>query len=153
MNGVVRAICIGASAGVLMQEVPEVTAVAGQGLEGDRYSMGAGSFNRNMPGSRQVTFMNAIFFEGSGFDFRDSRRNIFVRDVELMWLIGREFRVGTACFAGIKYCDPCQRPSKLAGKTISFRDIFFDRGGLIAEVIETGIIKVGDEIIPPPKGY
>ena len=154
MKGIVRAICIGPSAGVLMQEVSEVAAVAGQGLEGDRYSIGAGSFNRDMQGSRQVTFMNATFFEGSGFEFRDSRRNIFTQGVELMWLIGREFQIGgTARFRGIKYCDPCQRPSKLAGKTTSFRDAFFDRGGLIAEVIETGIIKVGDEVIPPPKGY
>ena len=40
--------------------------------------------------------MNAIFFDGSGFEFKDSRRNIFVQGVELMWLIGRDFKVGDA---------------------------------------------------------
>ena len=153
MKGIVKAICITAVAGELMEEVSEVEAITGQGLKGDRYATGEGSFNVGSLGSRQVTFMNAIFFEGSGFDFRDSRRNLFVEGVELMWLIGREFQVGTARFQGIKYCDPCQRPSKLSGKSKSFKEVFFDRGGLIAEVIETGVIRLGDKVTPPPKGY
>lgn len=97
--------------------------------------------------------MNSIFFEGSDFEFKDSRRNLFIEGVELMWLIGREFQIGTARFRGVKYCDPCTRPSKLSGKKKSFKETFFDRGGLIAEVIEGGIIKTGDPVIPPPKGY
>jgi len=153
MGGTVKAICIGAVAGEPMQEKLEVVAIAGQGLEGDRYATGEGSFNRGKQGSRQVTFMNTIFFEGSGFEFKDSRRNIFVEDVELMWLIGREFQVGTARFRGVKYCDPCQRPSKLSGITRSFRDVFFDRGGLLAEVVETGVIRIDDAVISPSKGY
>jgi hypothetical protein len=153
MKGIVRAICISAVAGEPMEEVSEVEAVTGQGLKGDRYATGEGSFNAGSQGSRQATFMNAIFFEGSGFEFKDSRRNLFVEGVELMWLIGREFQVGTARFRGIKYCDPCQRPSKLSGKAASFKEVFFDRGGLIAEVIETGVIRLGDEMTPPPKGY
>lgn len=153
MKGVVKAICICPVAGEAMQEVSEVEAIASQGLVGDRYATGEGSFNRDQQGSRQVTFMNAIFFEGSGFEFKDSRRNIFVEGVELMWLIGREFQVGSARFRGVKYCDPCRRPSKLSGNSRSFQEVFFDRGGVIAEVLETGAIKVDDAVIPPPKGY
>ncbi len=73
-----------------------MVADAGLGLRGDRYSTGNGSFNKDKPGSRQVTIMNSIFFEGSGFEFKDSRRNLFVEGVELMWLIGRDFQIGTA---------------------------------------------------------
>src|SRR3989344_7631165 len=153
MKGIVKAICIGSVAGGPMQEVSSAEAVAGQGLKGDRYATGEGSFNKGRQGNRQVTLMNAIFFDGSGFEFKDSRRNIFVQGVELMWLIGREFQVGTARFRGVKYCDPCTRPSKLSGKQKSFKEAFFDRGGLIAEVIEGGVIKTGDSVIPPPKGY
>lgn len=153
MKGIVRVICIGSVAGGSMQEVSSVEAIAGQGLKGDRYSTGEGSFNKGKQGSRQVTLMNSIFFEDSGFEFRDSRRNLFVEGVELMWLIGREFQIGTARFRGVKYCDPCQRPSKLSGKTKSFQQTFFDRGGLVAEVIESGVINIGDDVVPPPKGY
>lgn len=153
MKGVVKGICISGGAGEPMQEVTEVTAIVGQGLEGDRYAAGDGSFNKGNQGTRQVTLMNAIFFEGSGFAFRESRRNLFIEGVELMWLIGREFQIGTARLRGVKYCDPCQRPSKLSGNPASFQAAFFDRGGLVVEVIESGVIKLGDEVIPPPKGY
>lgn len=152
-NGTVTAICICPAAGGPMQCVSEAEAIVGQGLKGDRYATGEGGFNKGKQGSRQVTLINAIFFEGSGFEYADSRRNIVASGVELMWLIGREFQIGTARFRGVKYCDPCTRPNTLTGKKRSFKEAFFDRGGLIAEVIEGGLIKIGDMIVPPPKSY
>jgi MOSC domain-containing protein YiiM len=56
-------------------------------------------------------------------------------------------------FRGVKYCDPCTRPNKLAGVDTSFRDAFFDRGGLVAEILQDGTIRVGDIVIPPKKSY
>lgn len=153
MNGIVRAICICPVAGGQMQSVQDTEAIAGAGLKGDRYAACKGSFSRGMLGSRQVTLMNTRFFEGSGYEFTDSRRNIFVEGVELMWLIGREFAIGNARFRGVKYNDPCDRPTKLSGRQRSFKEAFFDCGGLMAEVIEGGIIRVSDPVIPPPKGY
>lgn len=129
-----------------MQSVQEVTAIAGHGLEGDRYAATAGSYNKKKPGHRQVTLINGLFFKGSGFDPVESRRNIVTRDVELMILIGKDFNIGSARFRGVKYCDPCTRPNNLCGKKESFREAFFDRGGLIAEILEGGVIKTGDLI-------
>ena len=140
-------------AGQPLQVVQEVEAIAGAGLKGDRYCTGEGSWNKGRAGKRQVTLINGLFFEGSGFDYVDSRRNIVTAGVELMWLIGQEFQIGAARFRGLKYCDPCNRPSRLAGRDKSFQEAFFDRSGLVAEVVEGGLIKVGDAIIPPPKGY
>lgn len=153
MDGTVVAIFIAPAKGEPMQEVQEVEAIAGVGLKGDRYAAGEGSYNRGSPGRRQVTLISGIFFEGSGFEYADSRRNIVTMGIELMWLIGREFQIGTARFRGVKYCDPCGRPSTLSGKERSFKEAFFDRGGLIAEVIGGSVIRKGDRIIPPPKGY
>ncbi len=152
-NGKVIAICISPIAGDPMHRVEEVQAISGWGLKGDRYCEGNGSFNKGNPGKRQVTLINALFFEGSGFDYEESRRNIITHGVELMWLIGREFQIGEARFRGIKYCDPCNRPNKLSGNKKSFQEVFFDRGGLVAEIIEDGVIRVGDAIIPPKKEY
>lgn len=153
-NGTVVAMFIAPEAKAPMCAMEEVYAMVGKGLLGDRYAAGAGSFNKKIGiGTRQVTLMNARFFEGSGFEYRESRRNIFVRDIELMWLIGREFQIGTARMRGLKYCDPCMQPSKLANKAISFKDIFEDAGGLMTEVIKSGIIGIGDMVIPPPKSY
>ena len=94
MNGTVVAIYICLAKGDPMQLVQEVHAIEGAGLKGDRYATGEGSFNGGKQGSRQVTLINGIFFEGSGFEYTDSRRNIVTMGVELMWLIGREFDIG-----------------------------------------------------------
>ncbi|MDO8529955.1 MAG: hypothetical protein Q7S10_00895 [bacterium] len=152
-------------AGERMQEVLEVEAIAGAGLKGDRYATRKGSFTAKVKGlwqrfmrwlrgtNRQVTLIASEAFEGTSFEYHESRRNIIVKDVELMWLIGKEFQVGAAKFRGVKYCDPCNRPNTLCGKSQSFKEAFFDRGGLIAEVVKGGLIRVGNPIIPPPKGY
>lgn len=152
-NGVVVAICIAHVARSPMTRVNAVEAIAGQGLKGDRYCTGEGSFNKEEVGRRQVTLINALFFKGSGFDYIDTRRNIVTRDVELMSLIGKEFQIGGARMRGVKYCDPCLRPSQSSGEGRSFKEAFFDRGGLIAEVLEGGLIKVKDPIVPPFKNY
>ncbi len=152
-NGKVLAICICPVAGQAMHHVDKIEAIAGAGLRGDRYSTGEGSFNKGNPGRRQVTLINGRFFPGSGFEYIDSRRNIVTLDVELMWLIGRDFQVGNARMRGVKYCDPCNRPTKLSGKQKSFMETFHDCGGLVAEVIDGGLIRVNDLVIPPPKGY
>lgn len=131
-----------------MEAVREVEAVAQRGLMGDCYMSGAGSWNDGSPGKRQVTLINARFFEGTEFTYADSRRNIVTVGVELMSCIGREFAVGSVRMRGVKYCDPCQRPSKLSGKP-GFAEAFQDCGGLIAEILNSGSISVGDHITPP----
>ncbi len=153
MNGYVQDIYICPKKGGPMQAVREVEAIGGFGLKGDRYAAASGSWNKGEFGKRQVTLINGIFFEGSGFTFADSRRNIITYNVELMWLIGREFVIGSAIFRGVKYCDPCSRPSRLSGNPRDFAVAFSDRGGLVAEIIQDGIIRVRDPIIPPPKNY
>jgi MOSC domain-containing protein YiiM len=93
-----------------------------------------------------VTLINSNFFQGSDFEYAESRRNLVTQGVELMWLIGREFQIGKARFRGQYYCDPCLRPTHLSGKTAKFLEAFSDRGGLVAEILESGTIKKGDLI-------
>jgi len=146
MIGTLLGICICHTKGDPMQSVEEVQAIAGCGLAEDRYTDGNGSWNKGEPGKRQVTLINSRFFSGTNFTHADSRRNLLVEGIELMWHIDREFQIGRARFRGLKYCDPCVRPSTLSGKD-GFREQFFDCAGLIAEVTVGGLIKVGDPII------
>ncbi|HVV39289.1 MAG TPA: hypothetical protein VHD31_03095 [Candidatus Paceibacterota bacterium] len=152
-NGTIVAICISPAAGAPMQQVQEVEAIAGEGLAGDRYSRGEGSFNKGKKGRRQVTLINALFVEGSGFAYHETRRNIAVRGIELMDQIGQEFHIDGVRLRGIKYSDPCMRPTKLSGNKLAFRDVFHDRGGIVAEILEGGTIKVGSVVIPRTKDY
>jgi hypothetical protein len=148
----VSAIFISSEAGKPMQEIKEVEAQEGKGLSEDRYCLGQGSFSKEDPGRRQVTLISALFFKDSTFSYADSRRNIITEGIELMELIGKEFSIGeNARFRGVKYCTPCWRPSGLVGNSHSFRDEFFDRGGLVAEVIKSGVIGINDMINFPPK--
>ena len=145
-NGNVVAIFVSPIAGGKMEEVEMVEAIAGAGLGGDRYATGEGSFNRKRPGRRQVTLINSVFFNNAGFEYSESRRNIVTQGVELMWLIGHEFYIGKARFRGQYYCDTCLRPTRLSGKTEKFLEAFSDRGGLVAEIMESGTIEKGDPI-------
>ena len=76
----------------------------------------------------------------------ETRRNIVVAYFPLNRLVGKEFIIGEALMRGIELCDPCQRPSKLSGKD-GFEEAFAGFGGLRAEVIIGGTIKVGDGLI------
>jgi hypothetical protein len=144
------ALYISPAAGAPMQPVREVEAIQGAGLKGDRYCAGEGSWSKGEIGHRQVSLINSRFFHGgSHFGFIESRRNIVTIGVELMKLIGKDFKIDEALFHGVKYCDPCERPGKLAMTTASFKESFADCGGLIAEVIQGGIIRIGGEIISP----
>ena len=149
-DGHVVGIFLSPCAGDPMVEVSEARAIAGFGLEGDRYALplGGGKWNKGQPGTRQVTLINARSFEGSHFKFADSRRNLVTNGMELMRLINEEFEIGEVLMRGVKYCYPCDRPSELVGSKISFADTFHDRGGLIAEIIVGGWIRRGSLIVP-----
>jgi MOSC domain-containing protein YiiM len=148
-NGVVTAIFIGSKARGPMTSVPEVRALAGRGLEGDRYSREAGTFSKKLP-MNQVTLIEEEALEAVARDYaldlagRDSRRNLLTRNVSLNQLVGREFRTGPVRLRGLKLCEPCEHLEKLTGKKLI--EALRHRGGLRAEILCNGSIKVGDPI-------
>ncbi|MAZ29772.1 sulfurase [bacterium] len=133
----------------MVERSEPVMAQEGRGLALDRYAYGQGSYNKDEVGRRQVTLINARFIKDSGFTPIETRRNLVVSDIELMWLIGREFSVGRAIFKGVKYCDPCRVPRSAADPSLDFSKVFEDRGGLIAQIVVSGWIAVGDDVVPP----
>jgi MOSC domain-containing protein YiiM len=136
-----------------MQALTDIEAVRGRGLAGDRYAKGEGSYNKGALGKRQVTLINAKYVTNSGFEFLQTRRNLLVAGIELNDQIGHYFSIGSVIFNGVKYCDPCMIPTKLSGSLLSFRDVFHDCGGLVAEVIEGGILRVGAAVTTRTKDY
>lgn len=158
-TGSVVGIFISAQANHIMESVTEIEAIEGRGLKHDRYGEGIGSFNRKRGGvgHRQVSFMNARFFTGTPFEYKDSYRNVITDGVELLWLIGepgvpRKFQIGTAVFEAVKYLDPCNVPSVRTGKP-GFKEMFSDCGAIIASVIKSGRFKVDDPVFHENKAY
>ncbi len=130
-----------------MLPATDVVTKAGFGIIGDRYATGEGSWNVGKPGKRQVTLISSESIKVSGFEPAETRRNLVTEGIELPTLIGKKFMIGAVTFFGVKYCTPCDRPSQLNHRERSFKDAFRERGGLIAEVCTSGVIRVGDEVV------
>lgn len=131
-----------------MEEVQSALAIKDQGLEGDRYQKGSGSWNNGRAGHRQLTLISNESFGRTSFTAKDTRRNILVIGVELPTLIGKVFYIGRILVKGVKYCTVCDRPSHLSGKK-NFKEQFWERGGIIVEIVKGGEVCVGDEIYVP----
>lgn len=133
-----------------------ILAIAGIGLDGDRYALGKGRYQspRAKQKIRHITFIALEAIQESnietGADFKtfETRRNIITQNVDLNSLINREFNVGEALIRGSELCDPCSVPSSLAYKP-GFKDAFDNRGVLRAEIIRSGFIAVDSPIIVP----
>ena len=150
-TGVVQSIQIATRAKESLTPVGDVRAVAGKGLEGDRYCTGEGSFSTSSPGpKRQVTLIEAEALEALERDYgisvtaAASRRNITTRGIALNHLVGREFTVGEATLRGLKLCEPCNHLQRLTPP--GTKRALVHRGGLNAEVIRGGTIRTGDEV-------
>jgi hypothetical protein len=145
---------ISSAIGQPMEERASVRALAGRGLEGDRYERGQGSYsNLARQAARHVSLIALEAIEDSNkelvrrgllpFKPSETRRNIVVERVDLYALIGREFRVGAVTLRGTEPTLPCAVPSAVAGK-IGFAEAYRDRGGVRAEVLSDGILSIGD---------
>ena len=148
--GVVAALMIGPERKESMISVPEVRAIAGAGLEGDRYCIERGTFSKKLP-SNQITLIEAEALEAAKRDYgleltaEESRRNVLTCGVALNHFVGREFRIGEVRLKGLRLCEPCTHLQQLTGK--SLLKALQHRGGLRAEILSGGVIKVGEKIM------
>ena len=132
------------------QNVERVRAVAGMGLEGDRYYLRTGTYSKKHDESREATLIESEALEALVRDYghqitpAESRRNLTTRGVALNHLVGKEFRIGEAVMRGIKLCEPCGHLEQLTGRTV--REGLVHRGGLRAQIVQSGVIQVGDSI-------
>jgi MOSC domain-containing protein YiiM len=142
-KGTVTSIHITAEKGGDILDRDSVRAVTGKGLEGDR------NFDNGKP-HRAVTLIERESIDALARDYNvtlkpaDSRRNIVTVGVPLNHLVGQEFTVGGVRMRGTELCEPC---NYLAGKTeAKVLPGLVHRGGLRAEVLSEGDIRIGDSI-------
>lgn len=134
-----------------MRGVAETTAIAGVGLAGDRYASRTGSFSAKPKPGRQITLIEAEAIEALERELGlvlapgATRRNLVTRGVALNHLVGREFTVGEVRLRGHELCEPCTDLARMTGKPQILPGLIH-RGGLRAEILEGGVIRVGDPI-------
>lgn len=150
MPGRVVSIHVAEAAGYPMRPVDAVRALPGRGLEGDRYLRGTGTYSAKIGADRELTLIEMEALADLRRDYGvellpgETRRNIATRGVPLNHLVGRIFRVGSATARGLRLCEPCSHMEKLAGKPV--RAGLVHRGGLRAQVLTEGWIRVGDDV-------
>jgi MOSC domain-containing protein YiiM len=138
MPGVVEGIFWGAVKEAPLEHADEVTVKAGAGIDGDRY------------GDRDLTLFEAEAIEGlradTGIELapNEIRRNVMTRGIALNDLLGRRIRIGEVEAVVTELCHPCNhlqaitQPGVLRG--------LVNRGGLNADVVTGGAIRVGDAV-------
>jgi MOSC domain-containing protein YiiM len=133
----VEEINIGSSEELL--PVGSVAAFEGKGLRGDRHFHADGA----KPG-QALTLIEAEALEYVGLTGAQSRRQVVVRGVRLNDLVGRRFRVGDVECIGVELCEPCLHLQQLTRPGI-IKDLIH-RGGLNADILTDGKIRVGDPV-------
>jgi hypothetical protein len=129
-----------------LRPVESVSAIAGHGLDGDRYAGGKGTYS-GRPGDHELTLIEAEVAESVDFAPGESRRNITTRGIRLNDLVGKRFRVGGALCEGTRLCEPCAHLERMTERPGLVRQLA-GRGGLRAVILESGEIRVGDAVTP-----
>ena len=121
--------------------VESVRALAGKGLEGDRYFHPDGA----KPG-QALTLVEAEAVEDVGLQPGETRRQVTVRGVRLNDLVGKRFKVGEVECVGVELCEPCTTLESMTRAGVI--KAYVHRAGLNADIVTDGEIAVGDEVEP-----
>jgi MOSC domain-containing protein YiiM len=149
-GGEIVSIHVTTEAAAPMVAVEQVRAVPGRGLEGDRYFTATGTYSPTPGPSREVTLIELEAIEALKRELDvvlepcASRRNLVTRGVALNHLVDREFAVGPVRLRGLRLCEPCGHLERLTTRGVQAGLIH--RGGLRAQILTEGIIRVGDAV-------
>jgi hypothetical protein len=142
-TGSVAAILIAPAAEAPLVPVESVNAIAGRGLEGDRYHDGRGTFSG--PGrGYQLTLVAAEVLNELGLPWEDARRNIATRGIDLNALVGRRFTVGAVECIGRRLAEPCAHLERVSRPGL-LRPLVH-RAGLRADILSGGTISLDDHV-------
>lgn len=133
-----------------VSEQPAVQVRMGCGIVGDR------NYRRNNLPANQITLIEQeavdAFNQAHQLAIPASalRRNLLTQGVDLNALEGREFMVGGIRLRGIELCEPCSVVGKLLQQPglspTQVIQALMGRGGLRAEILDSGVIRVGDPV-------
>ena len=153
LQGEVVVIAIATSATGPMESITQAQALAGRGLDGDRYAAKAGTFT---PANESLRGYDLTLIEAEAIDdlalpgarsitYAQARRNIVTRGIDLNALVGRRFRIGDVECIGQRLCEPCSHLERLTERGVL--RALIHRGGLRADIIGDGLIDVGSTIV------
>ena len=144
-SGVVVGLLVAPEAEAQVVPVDAAVAIAGRGLEGDRYALGRGTFSG--PGrGYELTLVEAETLAELDISWTRARRNVVTRGTSLNPLVGRRFRIGSVECVGRRLAEPCAHLERISGSGL-LRPLVH-RGGLRADILIGGNIRLGDKLVP-----
>jgi MOSC domain-containing protein YiiM len=127
-----------------MASLRQASLTSGGGVEGDRYLLGIGTYSdHSEQRGRALTLVEAEVLADVGLAGAQARRNLVTRGIRLNDLVGREFRIGEVVCRGARLCEPCLRLEQRTGVTVR---TLLHRGGLCADILVGGVVRVGDRL-------
>jgi hypothetical protein len=141
--GVVEGLLVAPDAEAPLARIDSVEAIAGRGLEGDRYAEGRGTFTA--PGhGYQLTLVESEVLQSVDLPWEEARRNVVTRGIALNALVGRRFAIGPVECVGRRLAEPCSHLERLSRPGI-LRPLVH-RAGIRADILAGGTIAIGDTI-------
>ena len=142
-----------AEPGAALQAVEAIELVADQGIQGDQRYFGRRSKLTGQPTHRQVTLLEReqIAEHAAAMGLQSIapgavRSNIETIGINLISLLGQEVEIGTAVLLLHSPRDPC---AKMDAICQGLRTRMMNRRqGVLAQVVRSGTIRVGDAICP-----
>ena len=144
-----EAIFLTQAAGQPMIRVREVQALAGRGLEGDRYTLGTGYYSRRDPCQLTLIEGEALDLITVGFGLRvkngEHRRNLVTRGIRLRELEGKRLRVGEVLLEFERPRPPCGYMERITqpGMTRALGE----GSGIGVRVLTSGLLHEGAAIV------
>ena len=128
-----------------IKEVKQISLLAGKGIVGDLH------FREYNDARKQLTLIESenIDYYNKNFNlnipYLSFRRNIITKGIQLNDLVGKKLLIGKVELKAIDLCRPCKNLQEILRQNNIIKE-FLKKGGLRCEILNNGIINVGDLI-------
>ena len=126
-------------------EVNSIEVIANKGVVGDRH------FDDYNDPYNQLTLIEAENIDhyntryNLNIPYKDFRRNIVTKGIELNNLIGKKIKIGSVEVEGVDLCRPCRHLTEVLDQNNILKE-FLRRGGLRCQILNSSKINLGDLI-------
>ena len=124
-----------------MRSVERVEAEAGKGIVGDRYH---GTRHRHVTVQSATALAEAAELLGREIPAALTRRNLTVSDGVVPRDPGSRIRIGDALLEVVRVAAPCKLLDDTIG--VGAQEALRRRGGSVCRVLESGVVRLGDEV-------
>jgi len=128
-----------------IKEVKQISLLAGKGIVGDLH------FHEHNDARKQITLIESenIDYYNKNFNlnipYLSFRRNIVTKGIQLNDLVGKKLVISKVELKAIDLCRPCKNLQEILRQDNIIKE-FLRKGGLRCEILNNGIINVGDLI-------